>query len=165
MSSPSTATPEPHRYGQMGPAICALRFAGADFRTIAQQVGVGSPAEAQRIYLDELSHTITGDDRDTMRTEAAAQLRSLLTSVWSKAHDQDNPEHLFAVQRAQGIIDRMIKLHGLDAPQEVVVHTPTTAEIDNWVRAVVGEATTAGVVEADIVDVTPPPAIEGTDAA
>ena len=141
------------RYGSAGPAVVALRFNGASFTEIAQACGLASAGKAHQMFLDELARAdIPTDDKDLMRAEAAAQIRSLLTSVWGKAHDPSDPEHLVAVDKARGLIDRHVKLFGLDAPTEVVVHTPTTAEIDTWVRQVVGEAVDVGVVEAEVVE-------------
>jgi len=140
------------RYGQAGPAVVALRLSGAEFTKIAETVGLASPAEAMRLFLDTLAATVTDADRDLMRAEADAQLRALLHSVWFKATDPGDPEQLPALREARALVDRHIKLHGLDAPSEVVVHTPTTTELEAWVRTVVGEATAVEVDEADIVD-------------
>ena len=38
-----------------------------------------------------------------------------------------------AVRVALAIAERRAKMHGLDAPSEVVVHSPTVADIDAWV--------------------------------
>lgn len=141
------------RYGSAGPAVVALRFNGASFAEIAQACGLASAGKAHQMFLDELARAdIPTDDKDLMRAEAAAQIRSLLTSVWGKAHDPADPEHLVAVDKARGLIDRHVKLFGLDAPTEVVVHTPAAAEIDAWVAAVVDQTTDLGVVEAEVVD-------------
>jgi hypothetical protein len=71
--------------------------------------------------------------------------------VWQKATSPTDPEHLQAAKLAMSLIDRHIRLHGLDAPQEVVVYNPAAAEIDAWVaRMVKNDAT--NVIEGEVVD-------------
>lgn len=135
----------------VGPAVLALRFRNVSFADIADQIGLGSADVAARLYYDELAERLPeGTDREALRREADAMLRGLLGPVYARATDREDPEQMFAVQRATALVDRLIKLHGLDAPSEVVVHTPTTAEIDSWVRQMVGTAT-VDVVEANVV--------------
>lgn len=140
-------------YGNVGPAILAMRFANTDWVTIADTLGLSSGEVAHQLFLDELAERIPGEaDREIMRAEASAMLRGLLGAVYPRATDPMDAEQLFAVQRATALVDRLIKLHGTDAPAEVVVHTPTTSEIDSWVRQMVGQAVGTDVVEADVVD-------------
>jgi hypothetical protein len=93
-----------------------------------------------------------------MRAENAARIERLLRGVWRKATDEEHPEHLLAVRVAQGLIDRHIKLYGLDAPTEVVVHNPTATEIDQWVAGMIASGTTdlrameARVIDLDVVE-------------
>ena len=146
-------------YGNVGPAILAMRFANTDWQTIADTLGLATAEIAHQLFLDELAERIPAEaDREVMRAEASAMLRGLLGAVYPRATDRDDPEQLFAVQRATSLVDRLIKLHGTDAPTEVVVHTPTTAEIDSWVRQMVGTSV-VDVVEADVVS------MEADDAA
>jgi hypothetical protein len=91
--------------------------------------------------------------REQLRNEEAGRLERLLRSVWAKATDPMNPEHLPAVKVAVGIIDRHIRLHGLDAPSEVIVHTPTMTEIDQWVAHVTSaQISDLRELEASVVD-------------
>ncbi len=143
---------ETWEYGNVGPAILAMRFADTDWQTIADTLGLASAEVTHQLFLDELASRVPAEsDREVMRAEASAMLRGLLGAVYPRATDREDPEQLFAVQRATALVDRLIKLHGTDAPTEVVVHTPTTSEIDSWVRQMVGQAT-VDVVEAEVID-------------
>jgi hypothetical protein len=102
-------------------------------------------------------------DREKLRRLANARLERLLRSVWPKAIDPENPDHLLALTKAREVIADHRKLYGLDAPTEVVVHQPTLHELEQWVARVV-TATVPAVEEYDILEgefsVTEPPAIE-----
>jgi hypothetical protein len=65
--------------------------------------------------------------------------------------DPKHPEHLAAVGKAKELIDRHIRLLGLDAPTEMVVHNPDSGEIEAWVMAVMAQAQ-PGLVEDDIFE-------------
>lgn len=69
------------------------------------------------------------------RALANRRMNRLLRAVWPKAIDPRHPEQLAAHQRALATIDRLVKLEGLDAPQEVVVHRATEEQINAWVAA------------------------------
>lgn len=143
------------RPGNQGTAAVALRLAGASYAEIADALLYANAREARHAVETTLSQNIPdAKARDVLRAEEAGRLERLLRSVWPKATDPNHPEHLPAVKTATGIIDRHIRLHGLDAPAEIVVHTPTAAEIDQWVAKVT--ASTVGVLaelEDTVIDV------------
>jgi len=141
------------RYGRTGPAVTALKLAGASFSEIADSLGLSSPQEALTLYLADLSTRVNDNDRAVLRAEANARLERLLRSTWRKATTERDPEHLAAVRVAQGLVDRIIKLNGLDAPTEIVVHSPTVSEIDQWVATVLAQGAAGMPDEADILDV------------
>ena len=89
-----------------------------------------------------------------MRAENGARLERLLRGIWAKATNPDHPEHLAAVKVAKEVIDRHCKLYGLDAPTEVVIHTPTASEIDQWVAGMIGASVEPMMaMEAVVIDV------------
>src|SRR5215475_7110801 len=115
-----------------------MRLAGATWHEIA--VGLGYPTERQALVSTEralVKQLQSTDDREKMRRLAGARLERLLRSVWPKAIDPDHPDHLTAVTKAREIVDRHAKLFGLDAPQEIVVHSPTQTELEAWVARVI----------------------------
>jgi hypothetical protein len=127
---------------RQGAAALALRLAGAGWDEIADALGLVSVAVARETVETALEARAWADSagRERMRAEASARIERLLRSVWGKATNPDGPEHLPAVKVARELVDRLIRLHGLDAPTEVVIHNPTQAELDAWVAAVIGTA-------------------------
>lgn len=133
-------------------AAIQLRVAGASWDEIAQVVGYPTGRQAlvatERALERELQ---TDGSQRHLRSMASRRLERLLRSVWTKAIDEKHPEHLQAVDRARQLIDRHAKLYGLDAPTEMVVHSPTQQELEKWVSTVVSTQRPA-LEEADIFD-------------
>lgn len=146
-------------------AAVQLRLAGATWEEIALALGYPTPRQALVATEKALEKQLDSDvDREKMRKLAGQRLERLLRSVWGKAVDENHPDHLLAATKAREIIDRHAKLFGLDAPTEVVVHSPTQQELESWVLKVVNLGAPSAepydifgeVVEAEIV-----PEIEG----
>lgn len=141
-----------------GRAAVALRLAGASFGEIADTLSMVDAKAARDIVEGELA---AGEQdpasREVLRAEANARIERLLRGLWQKATDPRDPEHLPAARMALSLVDRHIRLNGLDMPTEVVVYTPTTAEIDTWVAEMLSSAQTpfAEVVEADVLAIEP----------
>lgn len=118
-------------------AAVSMRLAGATWQEIAITLGFPTPRQAlvatERALVRQLGSEA---DREKMRRLAGARLERLLRAVWTKAIDPENPEQLVAFGRAREVIADHRKLFGLDAPSEVIVHSPTMSEIDAWVAQV-----------------------------
>jgi hypothetical protein len=132
-------------------AAVELRLAGATWDQIALTVGYPTAREALVAVERALEKHLGEQDREKLRDLAGFRLERLLRSVWGKAIDPDHPEHLTAATKAREIIDRHARLYGLDAPTEVVVHSPTQQEIERWVSQVVSHSLPE-VEEYDIID-------------
>jgi hypothetical protein len=133
-------------------AAVQLALSGATWDEIA--VALGYPtARTARVATEKALEKLlqNQDDREKMRKVASLRLDRLLRSVWGKAINPEHPDHLIAVTKAREIIDRHAKLFGLDAPTEVVVHTPTQQELEHWVSQVV-LAINPSVEEYDILE-------------
>lgn len=129
-----------------------LRIAGAEWDEIAQVLGFPSGHHAQVATERALESELhTEESKKHLRQIASKRLDRLVRSVWSKAINPDNPEHLQYVDRARQLIDRHAKLHGLDAPTEMVVNSPTAEQLEQWVASVVA-GTTPALPEADIFE-------------
>lgn len=103
----------------------ALWLAGATFAEIASQLELRSPGVVRIAIERALSETVDDtEDRTKLRTKMSLTLDRLLRSVMTKALSAESPEHLAAVRAAMVIVDRKIRLHGLDAPAEHIVYTP-----------------------------------------
>jgi hypothetical protein len=139
-------------------AALSLRLSGASWSDIAITLGFPTPRAAlvatERALVKQLSET----DREKMRMLAGARLERLMRSVWAKAIDPDSPDQMTAVNRARELIDRHAKLFGLDAPTEIVVHSPTQSELEDWVLRMT--ATMVPEVEEPDIFESEPPAIE-----
>lgn len=141
-------------------AALSLRLSGASWAEIAQTLGYPTPRAAllatEKALVKQLE---TEGDREQMRGMAGARLERLLRAVWMKAIDTESPDQFVAVSRAREIIADHRKLFGMDAPTEIVVHSPTKSELENWVLQVVSTGI-AQVEEPDIFDIEEVPEIE-----
>lgn len=148
------------RVSRQGSAALGLRLAGAGYDEIAETLGFEHAWAAREAVEATLANRALSDrdGRERLRAEEGARLLRLLRSVWQKATDTDSPEHLPAVKVAADLIARHTRLYGLDAPSEIVVHSPTASEIDRWVAALVSSTTEPlrqmelDVVEAEVVE-------------
>jgi hypothetical protein len=139
----------------IGSAALQLRLSGASYADIATTLGMATPRAALSAVTRELSRTSEGlvEERDEMRRIESARLDELLVGVMERATNPEDSEHLAAVRTAVTIVDRRIKLYGLDAPAEMVIHTPTQTELDQWVAQMVAVAMPkAALEEPDILD-------------
>jgi hypothetical protein len=93
-------------------------------------------------------------------------LEQLLRSCWIKAMNPDHPDHLLAVTKAREIVDRHAKLYGLDSPTELIVHSPSSQELEQWVAQVVQVTAPAtegyDIFEGELVEDDDPPALTGS---
>lgn len=150
----------PFRVSRSGSAALGLRLAGAGYDEIAETLGYEHAWAAREAVEATLANRALADrdGRERLRAEEGARLLRLLRSVWQKATDTDSPEHLPAVKVAADLIARHTRLYGLDAPSEIVVHSPTAAEIDRWVAALVASTTEplrameVAVVDVDVIE-------------
>jgi len=128
-------------------SIMALWLAGASFADIAMQFNMRSPALARVAVERALSESVDDtQDRSKLRQKMTLTLDRLLRSVMAKAVDGESPDHLAAVRTALSIVDRKIRLHGLDAPLEHVVHYPENEEFE---RVIAMMAQTQGMMLPD----------------
>lgn len=146
-------------------AAIQMRLAGATWDEIAQTLGFPTARQALVATEKALERQLqSSEDREQMRRLAGARLERLLRAIWPKAIDPNHPDQMLAVTKSREIVDRHAKLFGLDAPTEVVVHTPTQTELEQWVSRVVSVASPP-VEEFDIIagEVLELEAAEATD--
>lgn len=135
-------------------AAVALRLAGASYDEIAQHLGYADAGTAASAVERDLRDHLTNEGRDEVRATDGRRIERLIRSVWAKANDPTNIEHLAAVRTALALIDRHARLYGLDAPQEVIIYNPAASEIEAWVsQMTLNLSTIDGITEADIIDV------------
>jgi hypothetical protein len=128
----------------------ALWLAGATYPEIASQLQMRSGAVAQaaveRALAESLDETT---DRGKLRLKQSLRLDRFLKAISPKALNPDHPEQLQAMRTALAIVDRQIRLQGVDAPQEHIIHTPDS---DEFARVITLAARGAGVELPETVD-------------
>lgn len=136
-------------------ANAALKLALDDvsWKKIARTLGYPTERAALVAVEQALERSIGAMDREHLRLFYSRKLERLYRAVEKKALDHEAPEQLAAVGKAREIIADQRKLHGTDAPAEIIVTNPTTREIDEWVAKMTAEQI-PDLPEADItVDV------------
>ena len=145
-------------------AAIQLRLSGATWQEVAEVIGFPTARAALVATERALEKELRNESKDEMRALAGKRLDRLLRAVWAKALNPESPEQMVAVTKAREIISQHTKLFGLDAPTEMVVHSPAQQELEAWVATVVATGKPQ-LEEADIFDVDfeedEPKAIEG----
>jgi hypothetical protein len=113
-------------------AAVALRISGATYTQIADRLEYGSASDARRAVEAALARSVGEDDVKQLRFLTARRLERLMRAVWPKATDPDDPEQLAAVRTGIAIVDRHARLYGVDAPQQMVVYSPSAGMIEDW---------------------------------
>lgn len=128
------------RQHRQGVAALALRLAGASYAEIAEALTMASSTIAREAVESSLAaQTIDNPDVALLREEEGARLLRLLRGVWAKATDPEHPDQLTAVRIATTLVDRRIRLFGLDMPQKVEIYSPAEEEINNWIGDITHE--------------------------
>jgi hypothetical protein len=133
-------------------AAVALKIAGATYTDIAKTLDYSSASIARQAVERSLAATAGTEDRAKMRLLESKRLERLLRSVWKRATDPADAEHLSYVRAALALIDRHSRLHGLDAPQQMVVYSPAQSEIEAWVAGMSRQVVAGMPLEADIIE-------------
>lgn len=129
----------------------AMKIAGASYSDIARVLEYTSPAAARVAVETALAASADMDtDYKSARAIASAQLDGLLRAVYTQAIDKENVDQLAYQRQALSVIDRKIKLHGIDAPQMITVVDPTAEEFERVVTHMMDQVRTDDPVEGDI---------------
>lgn len=147
---------QPDRTNRVQSAI-ALRIAGANYSEIAETLGYSTVELARQAVERGLASTVTEEDRVEQRKIASRRLERLLRGIYVKATDEEHPEQLSAARTALALIDRHIRLNGLDQPTEVAVYSPTERQMQDFLREqaakmMAGLPRERDIIEGEIVD-------------
>lgn len=94
-------------------------------------------------------------DKQQLRQIMGARLEKAWQIAITNAGRRGYPAREAAMSNAIRAAERLIKLYGLDAPTEVVVHTATSEQINAWVASMLAEKTKALPEEkADVISGT-----------
>lgn len=135
-------------------AALQMALARVGWDEIAEVIGYPTARQA-RVAVEQALERELGEDpnaKDKMRNMVGQQYNRMVRAIWAKAMDPKNPEQLQAMSRLREINQSYTKLYGLDAPSEMIVHTPTREELDAWVNSQT-KAEVASLEEDDIFDV------------
>lgn len=104
--------------------------AGWSFQEVAEHWGYNSPAFARAVIERALAESdIEGLDREKERSRFTRSLMMHHKEASEKALDPEERDQLAWMKMDLLIIDRLIRLRGLDAPTHVVI-TPGVAEFE-----------------------------------
>lgn len=138
-------------------AALSMKLSGASWSEVAATLGFPTPRAAMLATEKALVRRLDNeDDKTKLRMMSGARLERLLRGIWTKAISPDDPEQMTAVSRSREIIADYNKLFGLNAPAEVVVHSPTQSELEDWVlrmtATMVPEVEEPDIFEAEVVE-------------
>jgi len=118
-------------------AAIQMKLAGATWAEIAMTLGYPTPRQALVAVEKQLEKELQSNgDRDAMRRLAGARLERLLRSAWPTAVDEKAPDRFVALSKCRELVADHRKLFGLDAPTEMIVHSPTQTQIEEWVAQI-----------------------------
>lgn len=135
---PIEFVPHPNRQVRKALSVLDLRVQGYQFDQIAEIMNLASEQEAIDIFERGAVKQLKTDPEaiNRLRDLSNRRLEQLLRAVMGKAMNPNHPEQLAAHARALAVIDRHIKLYGLDAATKVDVEiTPTAKEMSEFVAA------------------------------
>jgi hypothetical protein len=139
-------------------AALTLKLYGASYTEIAKTLNYSSAYRARMAVERVLANAADSpEDRDKMRVLANKRIERLLASVMGKATNPNDPNHLAYNARALALIDRGIKLHGVDAPTQIQF-SATDQDIQSYVESLMPlaradpQAIEADIIEADIME-------------
>ena len=137
-------------------AALSMSLSGATWGEIAEALGFPTP-RAARVAVEKalVRQLATDDDKAKMRAMAGARLERLLRGIWMKAINPEDPEQMTAVSKSRELIADHSKLFGLNAPTELMVHSPTQSELEDWVlrmtATMVPEVEEPDIFDAEVV--------------
>jgi hypothetical protein len=133
-------------------AALELRRRGVEWDEIAEVLGYPTARTAlvatERALEKQLG---TEESQKFLRGLARSRLDRVLRAVYPKAIDETSPEQMLAAAKVRDLIATQMKLDGLEAPTQIVHHSPHQAEIEAWVSDMVKHKTPE-LEEADIFD-------------
>ena len=132
-------------------AALDMALHGANWDQIAEVLGYPTARAARVAVEGALEKNLSQVDKQKMRLLIQGRYNAMVQSVATKALDPEDPEHLAALGKYREITADVRRMWGLDAPQEVLVTSPTAREIDDWVGMAVSHGI-PDVLEDDIVD-------------
>jgi len=153
-------------------AAVSLKIKGASYAEIAEVLEYESPAYARAAVERALAQTHGEEDKAALRNLSTARLEKMLQALAPSAmnptvrirvgrsketdeqlyEEMPNPELLPASRQYLAVLDRAIKLHGLDAPTQLQFVDPKTEEFARIIEMVARAQGEHVPIEGDIED-------------
>lgn len=148
-------------------AALSLKIAGAPYSAIAEQLGFANALAARNVVERYLASMVSEGDVRSQRNLMSERLERLLRAVWPKALQETievevsgkgdtkkrvtviNEKQLEYVRTSMMLVDRMARLHGLDAPQRVEITRASDSEVVEWAHRMAESAGMLGAREAE----------------
>lgn len=130
------------------------RLRGLEWSVVAVEVGYSSASTACRSVSRWRQSLHRGTDSSELLDAMREESLGVLMYTRGKCLEALDDGRAGAARDVIACEARIAQLGGLDAPNELIVHSPTQSEIDQWVATMVVEATPFLQLEqADVVDV------------
>lgn len=133
-------------------AAAVMLVSGADFATIAQVMDFPSQDAARLAAEKALADSFDSWDKAALKKVLTGRLEALWRVAYSRASNDRYAAKEAATGNALKIIDRLTKMYGVDEPTQVVMHSATSAQINEWVARVTAKEIEALPAEEDIFD-------------
>lgn len=133
-------------------AAAILLVNGMDVEAITQMLDYPDEATCQK-DLERAVADIGMDswDKAAMRRIMSARLEQAWKIGITNANRRGYPAREAALSNAIRAAERLIKLYGLDAPAEMIVHNATTEQINAWIQSMMAERVAQYPQEVDVV--------------
>lgn len=112
-------------------AAMSLLLSGASFADIARLLEYASTQAAKNAVERSLASTVTIDDKKSLQKIAARRYEALLKSVMPRATNPKDSSQLAFNQRAQALVDRIVKLQGLEEATQIQI-TPSDEYLQQY---------------------------------
>jgi hypothetical protein len=118
-------------------AALDMALEGYSWTDIAEILGFPTGRAAQVATEQALEQSLlTETSQRHMRKLFERRYERLLKAFWKTAIDTESPDRFAAAKTVREILFDARRLMGLDAPQQYVVATPSSAELEAWVAKV-----------------------------
>ncbi|MEU4810027.1 hypothetical protein AB0H20_12590 [Nocardia fluminea] len=139
MAKPDIAQPEERERQQKA---LALRLAGGSYAAIARTLGYADHSGAYRA-VEAVLNRVESEGAAQLRQIEDARLNELLLKVWKSAMEGDRSAQEFALK----VHDRRVKLHGLAAPERLVVAQTSPESIAEFATTLAEDFAALGFAE------------------
>lgn len=134
----------------------AMRIRGLTITEIRAVLEYDSDMQVRHAIEAVVADSLDNYDRAELRNLVGSRLEVLWRLTYKRAADEKNPQRETATKNALAVLSRLSEMHGLDAPKEIVMHSATASEIQEWLHEINTNPKQlpeeADIIDADIED-------------